>query len=165
MLDYLKNFMPNRLAVIFVASLFILLSNSSIAQSTSESTDSESTDSELPDFVIEPAWDESVPWSNRLGSNDGENNISFNVTNIGGDVPEDCFENCSIRYWIDNGTDNERVLSYHFGSHINTSDSGNENILVSSLENYPKNSKSLLNLIAVSEDKIINFKKDFNLLN
>ncbi len=41
----------------------------------------------------------------------------------------------------------------------------NENILVSSLENYPKNSKSLLNLIAVSEDKIIGFKKDFNLIN
>ena len=58
MLDYLKNFMPNRLAVIFV-DFYILLSNSSIAQSTSESTDSESTDSELPDFVIEPAWDDS----------------------------------------------------------------------------------------------------------
>ena len=29
-----------------------------------------------------------IPWSNRLGSNDGENNIAFNVTNIGGDVPE-----------------------------------------------------------------------------
>ena len=86
--------MPNRLSVIIVASLFILLSNSSIAQSTSESTDSESTDSELPDFILEPAWDESIPWSKYLGKNDGSNTIAFNVTNIGGDVPEDCFNNC-----------------------------------------------------------------------
>ena len=41
----------------------------------------------------------------------------------------------------------------------------NEKILVSSLENYPKNSKSLLNLIAVSTDKKISFKKEFNLNN
>ena len=120
--------MPNRLSVIIVASLFILLSNSSIAQSTSESTDSESTDSELPDFILEPAWDESIPWSKYLGKNDGSNTIAFNVTNIGGDVPEDCFNNCSIRYWIDNGTDSESTFSYHFGSHINTSDSGNEKL-------------------------------------
>ena len=39
----------------------------------------------------------------------------------------------------------------------------NENVLVNSLENYPKNSKSLLNLIAVSPEKKNNFKKEFNL--
>jgi len=39
----------------------------------------------------------------------------------------------------------------------------NENFLVNSLENYPKNSKSLLNLIAVSPDKKNDFIKDFNL--
>jgi len=39
----------------------------------------------------------------------------------------------------------------------------NENILVNSLENYPKNSKSLLNLIAVSPNRRNNFRKDFNL--
>ena len=39
----------------------------------------------------------------------------------------------------------------------------NENILLSSLENYPKNSNSLLNLIAVSSEKNVNFKKEFNL--
>ena len=115
--------MPNRLSVIVVASLFVLLSNSSFAESTSESNDSE-----LPDFILEPAWDESIPWSKYLGEYDGTNTIAFNVTNIGGNVPEDCFNNCSIRYWIDNGTDNQRTLSYHFGSHINTSDSGNEKL-------------------------------------
>ena len=39
----------------------------------------------------------------------------------------------------------------------------NENIIVNSLENYPKNSKSLLNLIAVSPEEKTNFKKEFNL--
>lgn len=39
----------------------------------------------------------------------------------------------------------------------------NENFLVNSLENYPKNSKSLLNLIAVSQDEKVNFIKQFNL--
>ena len=39
----------------------------------------------------------------------------------------------------------------------------NENFLVNSLENYPKNSKSLLNLIAVSPHKKNDFIKDFNL--
>jgi len=39
----------------------------------------------------------------------------------------------------------------------------NENFLVNSLEKYPKNSKSLLNLIAVSPDKKNDFIKDFNL--
>ncbi len=38
----------------------------------------------------------------------------------------------------------------------------NENILVNSLENYPKNCKSLLNLIAVSQNKNKNFIKKFN---
>ena len=115
--------MPNRLSVIIVASLFILLSNSSIAQSTSESTDST-----LPDFILEPAWDEDIPWSIYLGPNDGENRIAFNVTNIGGDLPEDCLENCSIRYWVDNGTDHQHHWVYHFGSHINTTDSGKEKL-------------------------------------
>ena len=115
--------MPNRFSVIIVASLFILLSNSSIAQSTSESTDSE-----LPDFVLEPAWDEDIPWSMYLGSNEGVNRIAFNVTNIGGDLPEDCLENCSIRYWVDNGTENQHHWSYNFGSHINTTDSGKEKL-------------------------------------
>ena len=41
----------------------------------------------------------------------------------------------------------------------------NENILVNSLENYPKNSKSLLNLIAVSPGRKNDFIKDFNLSN
>ena len=36
----------------------------------------------------------------------------------------------------------------------------NENILVNSEKNYPKNSKSLLNLIAVSPEEEINFKKN-----
>lgn len=39
----------------------------------------------------------------------------------------------------------------------------NENIIINSLKSYPKNSKSLLNLIAVSSDEIANFKKEFNL--
>ncbi len=39
----------------------------------------------------------------------------------------------------------------------------NENILVSSLEEYPKNSKSLLNLVAVSPKEKINFNKEFKL--
>ena len=34
----------------------------------------------------------------------------------------------------------------------------NENCLVSSLSNYPKNSKSLLNFIAVSPNRINDFK-------
>lgn len=114
--------MPNRLAVMIVASLFILLSNSTFAES-----DSESTDSELPDFVLEPAWDESIPWSNYLG-NMKQNNIAFNVTNIGGDLPEDCLENCSIRYWVDNGTDDQHHWAYNFGSHINKTDSGKEKL-------------------------------------
>jgi hypothetical protein len=37
----------------------------------------------------------------------------------------------------------------------------NENILVNSLANYPKNCKSLLNLIAVSPDKKNDFTKKF----
>ena len=39
----------------------------------------------------------------------------------------------------------------------------NENILVNSLENYPKKSKSLLNLIAVSPERENDFRKEFNL--
>ena len=39
----------------------------------------------------------------------------------------------------------------------------NEDFLVSSLKNYPKICKSLLNYIAVSPDKIDNFIKKFNL--
>ena len=39
----------------------------------------------------------------------------------------------------------------------------NENIIINSLKSYPKNSKSLLNLIAVSSDEKANFKKEFNL--
>ena len=35
----------------------------------------------------------------------------------------------------------------------------NENIIINSLKSYPKNSKSLLNLIAVSSDEKANFKK------
>ena len=38
----------------------------------------------------------------------------------------------------------------------------NENILVNSLEKYPKNCKSLLNCIAVSQEKNTNFIKKFN---
>ncbi len=41
----------------------------------------------------------------------------------------------------------------------------NENILVNSLENYPKNSKSLLNLIAVSPERKDDFRKELNLIN
>tara|TARA_B100001559_G_scaffold267543_1_gene234372 strand:+ start:234 stop:1286 length:1053 start_codon:yes stop_codon:yes gene_type:complete len=123
MLHYLKISMPNRLAVMIVASLFILLSNSTFAEG-----DLESTDSTLPDFILEPAWDEDIPWSMYLGPNDGENRIAFSVTNIGGDLPEDCLENCSIRYWVDNGTENQHHWSYHFGSHINTTDGGKEKL-------------------------------------
>ncbi len=39
----------------------------------------------------------------------------------------------------------------------------NENFLVSSLKDYPKNSKSLLNLVAVSPNEKINFNKEFKL--
>jgi len=39
----------------------------------------------------------------------------------------------------------------------------NENIIINSLEDYPINSKSLLNLIAVSSNEKVNFKKEFNL--
>lgn len=39
----------------------------------------------------------------------------------------------------------------------------NKNIIINSLKSYPKNSKSLLNLIAVSSDEKANFKKEFNL--
>tara|TARA_Y100000768_G_scaffold388577_1_gene385314 strand:+ start:981 stop:1862 length:882 start_codon:yes stop_codon:yes gene_type:complete len=39
----------------------------------------------------------------------------------------------------------------------------NKNIILDSLENYPKNSKSLLNVIAVSPEENANFKKEFNL--
>ena len=124
----LKKLMPNRLVVMIVASLFILLSNSAIAQTDSESTESESTDSAQPDFILEPAWDEDVPWSMYLGPNDGENRIAFSVTNIGGDLPEDCLENCSIYFWIDNGTDSQSTFTYHFGSNINTSASGTEKL-------------------------------------
>lgn len=41
----------------------------------------------------------------------------------------------------------------------------NENFIVASLENYPGNSKSLLNLIAVSPEENANFKNEFNLSN
>ena len=41
----------------------------------------------------------------------------------------------------------------------------NEDSIVDSLENDPKNSKSLLNLIAVSPEEKTNFKKEFNLSN
>ena len=39
----------------------------------------------------------------------------------------------------------------------------NENILVSSIKNYPKNCKKVLNFIAVSPNKVIDFIKKFNL--
>ena len=39
----------------------------------------------------------------------------------------------------------------------------NENVIINSLEDYPINSKSLLNLIAVSSNEKVNFKKEFNL--
>ena len=40
----------------------------------------------------------------------------------------------------------------------------NENTVINSLKSYPKNSKSLLNLIAVSSNEKTNFKKEFNLI-
>jgi len=39
----------------------------------------------------------------------------------------------------------------------------NENIIINSFENYPKNSKSLLNFIAVSPEKKIDFVKKFKI--
>lgn len=39
----------------------------------------------------------------------------------------------------------------------------NKNILVSSLKNYPKNCRSLLNFVAVSQEKKIEFLKKFNI--
>jgi len=76
-------------------------------------------------------------------------------------------ENRAINYFIFEYQNN---ISYENIKHI-LSASGytiyymvrNENCLVNSLENYPKNSKSLLNLIAVSPEKKNNFKKEFNL--
>ena len=39
----------------------------------------------------------------------------------------------------------------------------NENIILKSLKSYPKNSKSLMNLIAVSSEKKNDFLKNFKI--
>ena len=39
----------------------------------------------------------------------------------------------------------------------------NENIIINSIKNYPKNSKSLMNLIAVSPHKKNNFLNNFKI--
>ena len=76
-------------------------------------------------------------------------------------------ENRAISYFI---FEYENKISYEKIKHILSTNGytiyfmvRNENIIVNSLENYPKNSKSLLNLIAVSPEEKTNFKKEFNL--
>ena len=71
----------------------------------------ESAPGPLPDLKIEPAWDEDIPWSYYLGS---ENTPSFNFVNIGGELPEDCRLNCSLFTWVDEGTNESRHGTYSF---------------------------------------------------
>ena len=76
-------------------------------------------------------------------------------------------ENRAINYFIfeyDNNSSYERI------KHILSANDytiyymvRNENVIINSLEDYPINSKSLLNLIAVSSNEKVNFKKEFNL--
>ena len=76
-------------------------------------TRQESTPGPLPDLKIEPAWDEDIPWSYYL---DPENKPSFNVVNIGGELPEDCRLNCSYFTWVDYGTNESKKITYSFST-------------------------------------------------
>ena len=76
-------------------------------------------------------------------------------------------KNKSINYFIFEYDNN---LSYERIKHILSANDytiyymvRNENVIINSLEDYPINSKSLLNLIAVSSNEKVNFKKEFNL--
>ena len=76
-------------------------------------------------------------------------------------------ENRAINYFIFEYDNN---LSYERIKHILSANDytiyymvRNENVIINSLEDYPINSKSLLNLIAVSSNEKVNFKKEFNL--
>jgi subtilase family serine protease len=73
----------------------------------------ESTPGPLPDLKIEPAWDDDIPWSYYLGS---ENKPSFNIVNIGGELPEDCRLNCSYFTWVDEGTNESKKITYSFST-------------------------------------------------
>ena len=76
-------------------------------------------------------------------------------------------KNKAINYFIFEYDNN---LSYERIKHILSANDytiyymvRNENVIINSLEDYPINSKSLLNLIAVSSNEKVNFKKEFNL--
>ena len=79
----------------------------------------------------------------------------------------ECLKNRVINYFI---FEYDNKLSYEKIKNILSANGytiyymvRNENIIINSLKSYPKNSKSLLNLIAVSSDEKANFKKEFNL--
>ncbi|HIG03404.1 MAG TPA: hypothetical protein EYQ53_03355 [Candidatus Poseidoniales archaeon] len=73
----------------------------------------ESTPGPLPDLKIEPAWDEDIPWSKYLGTG---NRPSFNIVNIGGELPEDCRLNCTYFTWADEGTNISKKMTYSFST-------------------------------------------------
>ncbi len=102
--------MKNRLMTIIAISLFLLIPYSTYA----EEGDSGSEESK-PDYIVEPIWDDDVPWSDYLG-NPVENSPQFKIKNIGEPLTASeeatCRENCWWQIWINEGQEDGRNLTY-----------------------------------------------------
>ena len=106
--------MKNRLITIITISLFLLTPYSTYA----EEGDSSSEESK-PDYIVEPVWDDDIPWSNYLGK-PVENSPQFKIKNIGGPLTASeeaaCRENCNYWVIINEGKDDGYNLTYSLGT-------------------------------------------------
>ena len=100
--------MDNRLISIIVISLFLMIPYSASA----EEGDSGSEESK-PDYIVEPVWDDDIPWSDYLGK-PVENSPQFKIKNIGGPLTAseeaNCRENCGYWIFINEGKEDARNI-------------------------------------------------------
>jgi hypothetical protein len=111
--------MKNRLIIIIAISLFLLIPYSTYA----EEGDSGSEESK-PDYIVEPVWDDDVPWSDYIGK-PVENSPQFKIKNIGGPLTASdeaaCRENCNYWVIINEGKDDGYNLTYSLATWSNSS--------------------------------------------
>ena len=103
--------MKNRLITIITISLFLLTPYSTYA----EEGDSSSEESK-PDYIVEPVWDDDVPWSYGFDGTSPE----FKIKNIGGPLTASeeaaCRENCNYWVIINEGKDDGYNLTFSLGT-------------------------------------------------
>ena len=106
--------MNNRIITLIVVSLFLLIPHSTYAQEG----DSGSEESK-PDYIVEPVWDDDIPWSDYLGK-PVENIPQFKIKNIGGPLTAseeaDCRENCNYWIIINEGKEDARNITYNIAT-------------------------------------------------